>query len=229
MLNTTLSRLRCPACQSELNLKIRNSHPLPTKAFELIEITSGNLFCQSCDGEFPILAGIPILVQDPLCYLIEHVKGISKLAKDEEIPKSCRRDYLEAKAELVPEHIEEDLEAERVVSLYLMNHTLKSTQDPNGNWWAPSHTSGSPEIASLVKSYWDQGPLARIGVWLDELLKGKRSSSVIELGCGVGSLSRKVDALGGNYLGVDSSFLSVALARHLALPTREIFVFLPIS
>lgn len=211
MLKNTLERLCCPSCQAKLNLKTKKAHFL--EKYE--EAVAGTLLCESCHGEYPILAGIPILVQDPQSYLIEHVKGISKLAKDDEIPKSCRRDYLEAKAELAPEHIEEDLEAERVVSLYLMNHILKSSEDPNGDWWKPQNSHGSPEIASLVKTCWDRGPLAQISKWIES----KSFSTVIELGCGVGSLSHKVDSLGGNYLGVDSSFLSVALARHLALQT----------
>jgi SAM-dependent methyltransferase len=40
---------------------------------------------------------------------------------------------------------------------------------------------------------------------------------VIELGCGVGGLARMLKPHVSSYLGVDSSFASVALGRHLAL------------
>jgi SAM-dependent methyltransferase len=149
------------------------------------------------------------------------VKGISQLVSEDEIPTEVREDFIEARDALEAEHIEEDLEAERVVSLYLMNHYLRAGNASQGlpSWLKPeagaagASVRGSPLIQSLVKEYWDQGPFSQIAQWAESL----DASSVIELGSGVGGLYAVLKPWVKTYLGVDSSFASVALARHLAL------------
>jgi SAM-dependent methyltransferase len=53
----------------------------------------------------------------------------------------------------------------------------------------------------------------------------KKSLQVIELGCGVGGLFRQLKSHLSSYLGVDGSFASISMARHLALgvPDRSSF------
>jgi SAM-dependent methyltransferase len=166
------------------------------------------------------LAGVAILVDNVRYYLLSHVKGIAQAVLDSEIPREYLADFLEAKAEIQSEHIEEDLEAERVNSLYLMNHYLRvrnsdsSSQSP---WWKPVSSDGSPLIDSLVRNYWDQGPFAQIKSWVGELTHQGTQQDVIELGCGVGGLALELKDSIRSYLGVDSSFASIALARHIAL------------
>ena len=179
------------------------------------EIRSGTLKCAKCRSEFPILAGVAILVDDVGGYLSAHVKGISQQVTDSEIPKEFRAEYREAKAEIQVEHIEEDLEAERVNALYLMNHYLRT--GGGAGWWKPASTPGSPLIDSLVREHWDHGPFTQIEGLLSEAARGRESFELIELGCGVGGLYRVLKPLLKSYLGVDSSFASVALGRHLAL------------
>lgn len=211
MLSSSVDRLRCPACRGALSLAAGRS----AKLGEQIEVSNGVLTCKSCQQHYPILAGVAVLVTDPSAYVVEHVKGISALVDDDEIPKPVRDEYLEAKAELEPEHgvehIEEDLESERVIALYFMNHYLAASGDA---WWKPAAGTMSPLIDRLIREHWDHGPLARITQWLNALPAPKGGSEVIELGCGVGGLSR---AVLGRYLGVDSSFASIALGRRLAL------------
>lgn len=108
------SPLACPACGSDLFLS--------TTREEGEEVLSGSLGCPDCDVGYPILAGVAVLVEDVGGYLAQHVKGISPHVGEEEIPTEFRDAYLEAKEEIESEHIEEDLEIKRVVSLYLMNH-----------------------------------------------------------------------------------------------------------
>jgi hypothetical protein len=136
------------------------------------------------------------------------VKGLSKLIPDEQIPKQYRREYLAYRAEIEEEHIEEDLESERVNALYLMNHYLK-VRESLEKWWKGSPSSESPEITELIERYWDQGPMEVISTWIPD------ESKVMELGCGVGGLYRRLPSKTRFYLGVDSSFFSILLARHL--------------
>ncbi|MEK6579211.1 MAG: hypothetical protein AABZ55_08290, partial [Bdellovibrionota bacterium] len=164
---------------------------------------------------FLILAGVAILTENTHEYLVTHVKGISKIVKDNEIPDEFLEDYLAAKAEIEPEHIEEDLEAERVNALYLMNHYLRA--DSKLEWWKPVSGSPSPWIDQLVRQHWDHGPFTKIKTWLTEITQTRRLNAAIEFGCGVGGLHAVLKPHCDFYLGVDYSFASIALARHLAL------------
>jgi len=150
------------------------------------------------------------------------VKGISQAVPDSDIPREFLSDFLEAKAEIQIEHIEEDLEAERVIALYLMNHFLrvKSSAESKGpieNWWKPRTGHGSPLIDSLIQEHWDHGPFAQIEQWTEKLAQSRPLEKVIELGCGVGGLASVIKNQFKSYLGVDSSFGSIALGRHLTL------------
>jgi len=202
---STLPLLRCAAskkCAGELSLKSSEGD---------LEVLYGTLECKKCKAKFPILAGVALLVPDVMGYLVHHVKGVSKFVPSAKIPKEYRAEVAEAKAEILEEHIEEDLESDRVNSLYLMNHYLNvaNTKDV---WWKAIHSSVSPALEKLVKDYWDQGPFSVIAEWF----KGT-SQSVVELGCGVGGIYQKIAPNVSSYLGVDSSFQSILLARHFNL------------
>jgi SAM-dependent methyltransferase len=146
------------------------------------------------------------------------VKGIAQAVPDADIPRQFIGEYLEAKEEIQVEHIEEDLEAERVVSLYFMNHYLRAgSADSARPWWKNGAGLGSPLIDQLVREHWDRGPFAQIAKWATRLSESAPLDSVVELGCGVGGLSKALGSSYRFYLGVDSSFASIALGRHLAL------------
>lgn len=197
MRTETIALLTCPRCKSGLKAEAEKK-----------ELIAGAVGCTSCRATYPVLGGVLILVEDVQSYLVEHVKGISRYVPDKEIPKGLRADYLEAKAAIEAEHIEEDLEAERVTSLYLMNHFLK----------AGDVKSSDPVLSELIAKYWDQGPFAKIGKLL-EAASGTPRASLVELGCGVGGLYSALEGRLDSYLGLDSSFASIALARHFVLGT----------
>lgn len=225
MLSSTLDRLVCPkikkktVCGGVLRLAFSN------RAGNAVggDVLSGQIECQVCHAQYPILAGVAILVADVREYLLMHAKGVSQLVSDSEIPAEFREEFLEAKDELVVEHVDDDLEAERIVALYFMNHYL-GTGDPS-QWWKPQSGSASPLITDLIKKYWDHGPFAQIESWIKNGATQKPNEnsidSVIELGCGVGGLFSRIHSLlkrtTGFYLGVDTSFASIALARHINL------------
>lgn len=211
MLTTTVAELRCPHCSGELSLNARDREEIRSG---LAEVLSGELKCKKCRASYPILAGVAVLVKDVRSYLLSHVKGIARLVPLSALPAGLRRDFERAKMELTEEHIEEDLESERVTSLYVMNHYLRAS---TGTWWRADHGTSSPLIDRLVRENWDHGPFATIAEWLK--LRGQRKS-VIELGCGAGGLYGEIRAHCSRYLGIDSSFASIALARHFALGTR---------
>jgi SAM-dependent methyltransferase len=171
------------------------------------------LACSGCSARFPILGGVALLVRDVEGYIGAHAKGIARAVDAKQVPKEYRAVFREALAELVDEHIEEDLEAERVNALYLMNHYLRVGDPRNGEWWKPRHGAASPLIDSLVREHWDQGPFARIA----RRYATRSAGDVVELGCGVGGLYRELRGRARFYLGVDSAFASIALARYLAL------------
>jgi SAM-dependent methyltransferase/uncharacterized protein YbaR (Trm112 family) len=213
MLSTTVAQLRCPRCSGELSLDARERSEIRSG---LSEVRSGELKCRKCRSSYPILAGVAILVSDVRSYVLSHVKGIAQSVPISAIPKALQRDFERARAEITEEHIEEDLESERVTSLYLMNHYLR-VGDASRAWWKADHGTSSPLIDRLVREHWDHGPFATIAEWLKLHAKGK---PVVELGCGVGGLLGEIRASSGRYLGIDSSFASIALARHFALGAR---------
>ncbi|MEO5971207.1 MAG: class I SAM-dependent methyltransferase, partial [Bdellovibrionia bacterium] len=239
MLNTTLSQLSCPKrkknrrCAGDLELSSGSKSKAGTAATNklqiqatssVFEVTTGELKCSVCGAKFPILGGVAIVVADVRDYLLSHVKGIAQVVADSEIPGQYRREFLEAKAEIQIEHIEEDLEAERVNALYLMNHYLRVNDlEPSSGkpWWKSEVGSSSALMDKLIREYWDHGPFAQIGKWLAQLHSKSSASGpqsdVLELGCGVGGLYLVLKPYARSYLGVDSSFASIALARHLIL------------
>ena len=154
-------------------------------------------------------------------------KGIAQSVDETEIPGEYRAAFLEAKSEIEIEHIEEDLEAERVNALYVMTHYLHANGNQAAAWWLPRSGNGSPLIDSLVREYWDKGPFARIERWVATAPKAEISCSLVELGCGVGGLYSRLRQNITSYLGVDSSFAGIALGRHLALgmPYRGVIRF----
>ena len=226
MLKTTVSELVCPKkskkskclCQGALTLFAEKTVTLAGANGKdgREDVWHGRLECGSCKASFPILAGVAVLVDDVRGYILHHVKGVSKVVPDSQIPKVFLSDYREVREEMkafAQEHIDEDLESERVTTLYVMTHYLRTQSE----WWKPLHGEGSPLLDQLIREYWDQGPFFEISKMVETL--GKNISAV-ELGCGVGGLYSLLKKNLRSYLGVDNSFASVALARHLNLGTE---------
>lgn len=209
MLLTTLPRLRCPQCidAKQGALALTETHKQKSA-----DILFGTLACAECETTYPILAGIAVLVNDVERYLQFHVKGISALVNDADIPDIYRESYLQAKSEIEVGFTEEDLESKRINALYFMNHYLSASKAKKSPWWRPQ-AAFSKEIDSLVKNFWDHGPFAKIAEWT----KGAKLESAIELGCGAGGLAQVLAKTVKSYLGVDSAFASIALARHINL------------
>lgn len=185
-LTSMLHYLKCPSCEGELT-------PL-----------ANAIKCGVCHKQYPVLAGVLVLVDDVRAYLTEHAKGIARYVEESEIPTEYLSDFLEARGEIESEHIEEDLEAERVTALYLMTHYLH----------ARDIKSQDPLLNGLIKKHWDTGPFYTIKKMLT---KRPGKQTLVELGCGVGGLYAALEKNLELYLGLDSSFASIALARHCAL------------
>lgn len=223
MLTSSVAHFRCPREKKKVRchgaLQVQASRTLQLKHLNNVsEVQSGHLLCTKCKAQYPILGGVAIIVPHVRDYLLTHVKGIAQTVSDAEIPREFLHEYREAKSEIQSEHIEEDLEAERVTALYVMNHYLRSTTPAShseGQWWKPQSDTGSPLVDSLIRQYWDHGPFAQIRTWVQD--ESTRFKKTLELGCGVGGLYSVLKSQTETYLGVDSSFGSIALARHLAL------------
>ncbi|MBU6376461.1 MAG: hypothetical protein KGQ59_10730 [Bdellovibrionales bacterium] len=210
MFLSTLENLRCLNCQGVLEARdpewVFNEHSRG-------DVLWGRVTCPACQSWYPILAGVLLYVSDVENALVQHIKGISRLVPDERIPAEHLAHFVEARESLTEdgffdEGLEEDLEAERVNALYVMNHYLKAENVPS---------TGSGLIDQLVKDHWDHGPLEKSAQWI--LKHG--SQRVLEFGSSVGGIAQRLGSFGTDkiqrYLGIDASFHSVALARHLAL------------
>lgn len=223
MFLSTLPHLRCPSrhsrsrshsCGGLLSLEDTEA---PHKDSD---IRFGIIRCIQCQSRYPILAGVAILVEDIPSYFWAHIKGISAQVDSSEVPRQWRKDFQEARRELRAHEQdigdEEDLEARRVITLYALNHYLRAQGNADTKsahrWWGTERTL-DPLLDSLIRAHWDRGPHARIFEWLS---KRPNLGSVLELGCSVGGLVDLLDGRSGRYLGLDSSFASVAMGRHLA-------------
>jgi len=209
MFRSTLDHLACH-CQGRLTVLDEETAPGSQATGGVADILYGTLLCQSCKERFPILQGVALVVPDVRGYLLHHIKGISKSVPEERIPKAFRKEYrssLEELRALEEEHIEEDLESERVNALYLMNHYLSAKEMKKLEMRVIA--SVSPTIQEWIERYWDRGPMKVVSDWIPE------KASVLELGCGVGGLYRRMPETTQRYLGMDSSFHSVLIARHL--------------
>lgn len=202
MLESTLSKIKCCGCKSKLNLNIIKFITYKNQK----DIISGILNCSKCGLDFSIINGVAILVKDTLGYIQSHAKGLSNLVNDEDIPLEYRTDYLDAKKDIMHEHIEDDLESQRVLSLYILNHFFTSKQ----KFW---YKNASQDIQNLIVSYWDKN----IFYYISELLKNNKNLDIIELGCNVGGLLHKILKSTKSYIGIDYSFTSIAIARHIYL------------
>jgi SAM-dependent methyltransferase/uncharacterized protein YbaR (Trm112 family) len=220
MLSSTLELLRCPTClpdssrSGKLQLEARKKEKLPSGQEDIV---FGSLVCSRCRGRFPILAGVAVLLEDPGSYLIAHIKGVSREIVESDYPKEFRSAMKQAKSEIETEHIEEDLESERVAALYVMTHYLAA----EGGWWKPKNGEGSSVIDEWVRKYWDQGPFEKIRQGISDRAGStgtrKNKLTLVELGCGSGGLLRVLEPHLSRYLGIDSSFASIVQARRLAL------------
>jgi SAM-dependent methyltransferase/uncharacterized protein YbaR (Trm112 family) len=210
MKKATLQWLRCPQKKKASKKTCGGLFSLREEVEDKADILTGELCCLQCLACFPILAGVPILIEDPNRYILEHAHGIARYVADSEIPIRLKREYLKAKKELSqPHHIEESLESDRVNALYLATHFLNAETN---HWWAEDQSQGDVLLNSLMKQHWDSGPMKHITKWIKDL---KSRPLLAELGCGTGGLRWKIDPLVCGYVGVDSSFSSIALARSM--------------
>ncbi|MFN7685028.1 MAG: methyltransferase domain-containing protein [Oligoflexia bacterium] len=212
MFRTTLDDLACLECRGTLSVVGSGSDAAQVAEGDLAtDIFWGEVSCARCGAGYPILAGVLLYVRDIETTLIRHMKGITALVPDEKIPELHRGVYQEARESLAQdgffdEGIEEDLESERVNALYVMNHFLKAADVP---------VSSSEVINQLIADHWDHGPLEKTADWIRNRFS-QGGGRVIEFGSSVGGLPQRLPDL-SRYLGIDGSFTSVALARHLVL------------
>jgi hypothetical protein len=223
MFLATLSKLQCVGCGAATGGDAAGQYhgalscrvdELDSRAGHAPDVIYGEVSCSECDAVYPVLAGVLILSSNPADSLIRHIKGIGAIVPDARIPAAWRPAYLEARESLAEEGffdegMEEDLEAERVTALYVMNHYLRASELPH----AVRGSSGV--IPRLISEHWDSGPLEVTAQWIAR----HPPRQMVELGSSVGGLAQRVAGRVEGYLGADTSFASVALARHLALGT----------
>lgn len=217
MLRSTVDELRCPKCtKKSTKVPLNGTQKAPILRLVANGNTSnqdvrwGQLVCTVCGLQYPILDGVAVVMENLRDYLFEHAKGIARVLSPDarELPKDLRRDFLDVlreQREISRGQIESDLESDRVMALYLMNHYLRANEVPltgalSDEW---------------VSKYWDHGPFEKVQAWANE----NRLGRVVELGCGVGGVGKilaSIEKSLDRYLGIDTSFASIHWARKVA-------------
>ncbi len=198
-----LRGVHCPKCAGNLN---RAQSP-----------GLGALQCAKCSAQYPVLDGIPILLRKPHDYILSHAKGIARFTDAKEIPKAIRREFESIVKEFNrADYMEEDLESARVIALYLATHYLNAREKEA--WWREEGPIASPLIEKLMREQWDHGfwrEVERLAREFAAASPGAGEFRVAELGCGVGGVARFLDRPGLFYLGLDTSFASLQMARRV--------------
>lgn len=77
---TVLNDIRCPVCKGPLSLDERVLPIIAVKTESGQEIKEALLLCSKCPNAYPVIAGVAILVQNPLTYVANNYSTIVSLA-----------------------------------------------------------------------------------------------------------------------------------------------------
>lgn len=206
MKESTLALLRCPkdGCgTAPLNADVWAEATLATGERDLVE---GVISCTSCDGTYPIVAGVLILVEDLTAYLRDHLGVITSLA--EQAPSAGMTDWLgsRAPAGIDPRHVNRSMKLEdRYVNAFLGAHFDHRTPDERDD----------PFITDLLAMNATRDLWATATALFDRT----EPARALDVGSSVGGLSALLSQRHCHTIGIDTSFLSVLVARRALLST----------
>ncbi len=200
----SLADLRCPRCSAALS---PSEDQIELVFGRLDEIREGLLVCNSCEEHYPVIAGVAILVENPLTYLAMNYAAIVKEA-GKWLSTSFSR-YLESKSlDLLSEDTTSvSVGWRRDYSPYIFAHYERLETAPNSE--ALRRTMAVP-----------------YGDWYSEFLAMasrhmNTGDKFLDIGSNVGGLVHRAAPRFKLAYGVDLSFSAVLLARQLVLGEPE--------
>ncbi|MTJ55937.1 methyltransferase domain-containing protein [Anabaena sp. UHCC 0253] len=207
MLAQTLIDCRCPKCKKGSLTLDESILPVISKdVTDGQEIQEALLHCEYCNTLYPVVAGVAILVPNPLTYVAKNYSLICSLAS--QYISSLMFDYWSKHLGIFSENntssMDWNYDDPLSLSLYIfahydkitefldLNHPLrKLVDDEYGDWYE--------RLLNLAKPYLRQQP------------------KVLDIGCNVGGLIYRLAYLSQFVYGLDYSFGSVFTARCILL------------
>lgn len=202
---TALLNLRCSTCKNGvLNLDEAKLPIISSDAAYGQEIKEGFLHCSTCETTYPVIAGVAVLVQNPLTYIANNYSTIFGLASG--LISSAMLDYwygnaVDLSGNLISQTGSESLPG---MSRYIFAHyeelatalstayPLRLLADANyGNWYGQLLQLAKPHLPSQGRS--------------------------LDIGCSIGGLVYRLAPLSQFVYGLDYSFCAVLTARRIFL------------
>jgi len=220
MKRTTIKLLKCVArkdpetspCMGALELA-----SAPSPSIQGDEIGEGALGCNSCGAEYPVLAGIAILVSKPFRYLRQSfpfLKGllieVKGMRRETEVwLNRCMLSDIETKDEkLFPKKTPFNEKTTTPMYKWLSTYVM-------GHYFIP-HPSGNSLVDQLLAANYSEGPLAMLSD-MGQRWAGGEIDLAVDLGCSVGGLTVRMGKYARTALGMDLSFEKVLAARRIVL------------
>ena len=175
-----LALLGCPACAAKLS-----------------PLGEGDLSCTGCSAEYPVVAGVPILVVDPVGYMAEHrtslLAALAELTDCSPVDVATVERWARRRPVTTQRFFDDDF-----------------TRDEEHAVTTPLATEDA-HFAAFVASAAATTPLDRL---LE--LHGRPLGRTVEVGCGAGNASAALAESSDGLVMVDRSFRAVLIARERA-------------
>lgn len=204
-------------------------------------LTSGAiaLKCLDCGRQYPVVAGIPLLVTEPANYFRAEVASLIEVVRQARLHKD-RLDQIEPYASLPDAALERHRDVLSVQAAQA--ETLLALLEPSD--WALEASAKSAHEPQVVRPGWSFDTLipyilrdwtnstelqvtsSRIGAALERAFPDPRGKSVVFAGCGAGGLLAKISADFGRVLAFDLTLPILAAARRM-LDGRTLDLALP--
>jgi len=210
---TTLQDLICPCClereRIESPLSIASSIPVRTTGSgKAPDIQEAILTCQRCESDYPVLAGVLILVPDVGAYMRKQFSSIiSRCCLDGSISPQLLAYLLGRGYHLAKVEAREYYDAPRKLSTYICSH-----YDSGARLISDKNSLGQ----YLQSSYQDFYTTA-LQVWRQVALPAPEKSRAIDVGSYVGGVVSRLANTFERVYGVDDSFAGTLVARQLNL------------
>lgn len=211
---SVLSTLRCPGADEEGTTSCLGQLGVSGRSLACVfaspgELLHGSLECRRCAMEYPVLWGVAILVPEPKCYLRSHIREILADATIKGFAPS--QEVAEFAARLDTERVGLRYEFESKSSStdyggYLLTHysdVARLVAQVNGS---------SRGVAKIVEAISGESVFDILTMLLTERVRTP-PEHIVDLGCGVGGLARRLARVGAQVLGLDVDFRAVATAR----------------